>query len=264
MLDATIVIRCGNDDRVFRCLESIDSPAEVVVAFTGDKELSERIAKAGARCVPAPPANLSRVSNAGIDAASTDYVILTDSDTVFEPGCIERLRLALQSRKAARARLRFENGRGLSRIVAEARDYVNSLPLLYTPGIALRRDLLQDVGGFFFNDPVPFAVDADLNFRVQRANVQVAFLSDAWVRHTAIPLPQDLRAARRIGAGCKESMQYWNRSGAFGPVNRLTLKGVKPTLWPDLLRTKGPSVLGYQLLWDASYWLGFFGLGTLP
>lgn len=264
MEDVTVVIRCGNDDRVFRCLESVDSPAEIVVAFTGDRELSERITKAGARCVPTPPANLSRVSNAGIEAASSDCVILTDSDTVFEPGCIGKLRRALRTYKAARARLRFETGLGPSRIVAEARDYVNTLPLLYTPGIALRRDLLQEVGGFFFNDPVRFAVDADLNFRVQRARVPIAFLPDAWVRHTAIPVRQDLRAAHRIGAGCRVSMQYWSRNGGFGPVNRLTLKGVKPTALPDLFLTKGPLVLGYQLLWDASYWLGFFRQGDFP
>ena len=258
MLDATIVVRCGNDERVFRCLESVDSPAEIIVAFTGTKELSDRIAKTGARCVPAPPSNLSRVSNVGLDAAATDCLILTDSDTVFESRCIERLVSALTTRKAARASLRFEAGRGLSSIVAEARDYVNHLPLLYTPGIALRRDILPEIGGFFFNDPVPYAVDADLNFRVQRAHVPVAFLPDAWVRHTDVPIRQDLRAAHRIGIGCRVSMRYWNRNRGFGPVNRLTLKGVKPAHFPDLLRTKGPLVLGYQLVWDASYWSGFF------
>jgi hypothetical protein len=258
-MDATVVIRCGNDERVLQCVKSVDSPVEIVVAFTGDEALFEKIARTGVRCVRAPPSNLSRVSNIGIGAASTGHIILTDSDTVFEPGCVDKLLGALRTHTAARARLRFEAGRGLSRVVSEARDYVNRLPLLYTPGIAFRRDALWDVGGFFFNDPVPYAVDADLNLRVQRAKVSVAFLSDACVWHAPIPVRHDLRAARRIGAGCKVSMRYWNRDGSFGRVGRLTLKGVKPDLWPDLLRRKGLAVLGYQLLWDASYWWGFFG-----
>jgi glycosyltransferase involved in cell wall biosynthesis len=257
MRDLSVVIRCRNDPGVLQCIESIDLDAEVIVSFTGNDDLAARIREHGARCVRAPRSNLSRVSNTGFDATTHDKVILTDSDTVFEPMCVGKLRDALGTFRAARARLRFESSHGLSKLVAEARDYVNSFPLLYTPGIAVRKDLLPDVGGFLFNDPVPYAVDADLDFRVKRARVPVAYLTDAWLRHTVVSVRHDLRAAYRIGGGCRISMDHWNRNGSFGPLDRWTLKGVRPSSLPNLLREKGPWVLAYQLLWDSSFWLGF-------
>ena len=201
--DLSVVIRCWNDSSVLQCIDSIDLDVEVIVSFTGADDLAARIREHGARCVRAPRSNLSRVSNIGFNATTYDKVILTDSDTVFEPGCVGRLRDALGTFRAARARLRFEGDYGLSKIVAEARDYVNGLPLLYTPGIAVRKDLLPEVGGFLFNDPVPYAVDTDLDFRVKRARVPVAYLTDAWLRHTAVSVRHDLRAAYRIGGGCR-------------------------------------------------------------
>jgi glycosyltransferase involved in cell wall biosynthesis len=260
MTDLSIVIRCLNDPGVIPCIESIDLDAEVIVSYTGDDDLAARIREKGAQCILAPRSNLSRVSNTGFDATSFDKVILTDSDTVFEPGCVGKLRDALGRFRAARARLRFESDQGPSKIVADARDYVNGLPHLYTPGIAIRKDLLPLVGGFLFNEIVPYAVDADLDLRVRRARIPVAYLTDAWVRHSPISVRHDLRAAYRIGGGCRVSMEHWNRQGSVGPTNRWSLKGVKPSYLPDLLLEKGPWVLAYQLLWDSAFWMGFSGL----
>ena len=258
----SVVIRCGNDSRVLRCIRSVDTAAEIVVAFTGPSSLADQISSTGSIIVPVPSGNLSIVSNRGIEAAKGDRVVLTDSDTEFEPACIERLTSALARHKIARARLRFEHERGtFSRVVAEARDYVNGLPLVYTPGLAIRRDLIQDVGGFLFNNPVPYAVDADLDLRVKRAGVPVTFVKNAILRHAPIYLRHDIRAAHRIGRGCRISMEHWNRNGSLGEVNRLDLKGLKPNGLAGLLRRKGPAVLAYQLVWDASYWIGFLRQG---
>lgn len=258
MSAVSIVIRCGDDPSVLRCIDSIDTEAQVVVPFTGSESLAARIGQTGAICVPAPPSNLSRISNVGVAAATNERIIITDSDTWFGPGCIGRLSAALDKSKVARARLRFDGRGQIGQVVAEARDYVNSLPLVYTPGIAVRRDLLPDVGGFLFNDPVPYAVDADLNFRIQRSHVPVDFVDDAWVHHGPVTLRHDLRAAHRIGRGCRTSMDHWNRDRRFGSVDPLTLKGVKPVALPHLLRRKGPRVLFYQLLWDSAFWTGFW------
>ncbi len=259
MPDLSVVIRCGNDPNVLRCIASVDVQAEIVVAFTGSSQLAESIKKTGARCVPTPRGNLSQVSNMGFEAAKGSRVILTDSDTEFEPGCIQRLHRALETSKVARARIRFEvTGAGLgSRVAAEARDYVNSLPVVFTPGIAVRRDLVSDVGGILFNDPVPYAVDADLDLRIKRAHVPVAFVQDAWVRHSAIPLRHDVRAAYRIGAGCRVSIDHWNRDGRFGQLAFNELKAVRFRHLSDLLRRKGPATLAYQTVWDCAYWFGY-------
>ena len=259
MPDLSIVIRCGNDPNVLRCIASVDVQADIVVAFTGSSQLAEAIKERGARCVPTPRGNLSLVSNMGFQAAKESRVILTDSDTEFEPECIQRLHRALETSKVARARIRFEvTGAGLgSRVAAEARDYVNSLPVVFTPGIAVRRDLLADVGGILFNDPVPYAVDADLDLRIKRAHVAVAFVQDAWVRHIAISVRHDVRAAYRIGRGCRVSIDHWNRDGRFGRLAYNELKAVRLAHLPDLLRKKGSATLVYQAIWDCAYWLGY-------
>jgi len=245
---------------VLRCIASVDIEADVIVAFTGAEELAGRIEMARARCVFAPRGNLSRVSNVGFAAARAPNVLLTDSDTTFERGCIALLLRSLKSVKVARARLIFETEPGFicSKAIAGARDFVNSLPFVFTPGIAVRKDLLSDIGGFLFNDPVPYAVDADLDLRIRRAGVPVAFVPEARIRHAPVLLRQDIRAALRIGMGCRVSITHWNRDGRFGSLPDNAVKAVRPRHLPDMVRRKGMAVLAYQCAWDAAYWMGYY------
>ncbi len=261
----SVVIRCRNDPSVLDCIHSIDTDAEIIVAYTGSPSLEGQIKECGAKSIPAPFGNLSKVSNAGFQAASCDKIVFTDSDTRFGPGCLGKLTVALEDYKIARAKLLFHDTQPpTQRMIANARDYVNRLPLTYTPGLAVRRDLLPEIGGFLFNDIVPFAVDADLNFRVVKAGAKTAFVSDAWLQHGSISLRHDIRAAYRIGDGCACSIDYWNNLGTYGHLGNFTLKGVPPSLLPDLLRSKGIATLAYQLFWDAAYWLGFLRRKSSP
>ncbi len=255
-----MVIRCNSDERVFRCIESIDEEADVVVAIGENPILQERLHARDVRYCVVPKGNLSIASNAGFDLASSQKVIVTDSDTVFERGCVRLLARALDDYKVARARLVFRSSPEIpfSDIVGEARDYVNSLPVVYTPGVAVRRDLLRDIGGFLFDDPVPFAVDADLNHRIQAAGIPVAYLKDAILYHDAESLFHDIKAAYRIGRGCRISaVQLSNSTPSQNPrtVQR-RLKGVKVGQLLDVANKKGPSVFAYQLLWDSIFHMG--------
>lgn len=259
MSDLSIVIRCWNDPQVFRCIASVDCRSEIVVSFTGGSGLADRIRDAGAVCVLAPRGNLSQVSNTGFDATHGDRVIITDSDTQFEPGCIARLTSALESDKIARARLRFmTEGAGIgSRVVASARDFTYSLPVVFTPGVAIRREVLSELEGRLFNDTVPYAVDAELDFRIKRWKIPTVYVHDAWIRHVPISIRHDLYAAHRIGRGCKTSIDHWNRDGRFGHLQDDALKAVRPEHFPRILREKGLVTLAYQTIWDRAYWLGF-------
>lgn len=267
MADTSVVIRCGGNPEVLRCIASVDSPAEVVVAYSGPPDLAQRIQDAGARVVEVPRGNLSVVSNRGYQACRGLKVIFTDSDTRFGPRCVARLDEALETVPVARAQLRFDADVGrTTRVVARAREFVNNLPLAFTPGLGLRRDIIPTIGGVVFNDPVPYAVDADLDMRLKRRGVRVAFLRDAWLTHSPVSLRHDVRAGYRIGRGCRRSMDLWNRAGTFGHLDKWSLKGVKPTALPELLRREGAVVLAYQVLWDAVYWVGFYreGNGASP
>ena len=87
-----------------------------------------------------PPGNLSVVSNVGIDAARHDLVFLTDSDTLLCSGCLEAVHSGLQRAPFVNARIEFaHDGTRASRLVSEARDFVNSKDLAFTPGLGLDR-----------------------------------------------------------------------------------------------------------------------------
>ena len=254
----SVVIRCKNDPRVFDCISSIDIPAEVVVSYSGQSDLKSKIEQTGAICVNAPYNNLSVVSNIGLNTATGDLLVLTDSDTLFEPGCLRKLIQELKRTEIVKAKTRFLSvpGNIISETIAAARDYVNSLPVVYTPGIALRKDVIEKIQGFFFNEVVPFAVDADLNFRVKYSDVSVSFLDNAYIRHLPVDIKDDFRAAFRIGKGCEKSIRYWNMKGALGHLRSSELKGVKISMLPDLAKKKGIFALLYQIVWDLLYWLG--------
>ncbi len=259
-MDLSVVIRCGDDWRVFDCIESIDEPVEIIVALSENPDLQKELESRAIRYCVTPRRNLSLTSNMGIENASFEKVVITDSDTVFEPGCIRDLYHTLDEYPIVRARLRFASGQSgiMSRIVAEARDYVNSLRLVYTPGVAIKKDVVADLGGFVFNDIVPYAVDADLNYRIQASKTRVKFADKAVLNHCAESYRHDLKAAYRIGKGCAISFLSLRKIPEFSAIRWNDLKGVRLGRLPDVLIRKGALVLAYQIIWDYCYWLGYF------
>lgn|GEM_PF-3239283 len=259
--EASVVIRCNNDERVFQCISSIDADVEIVVVMNENPDLQQRLEKLGVTCCMSPPGNLSIVSNIGFDAATSDKVIITDSDTTFGKNCIHELIKGLDTYNVVRAPLRFPiNSHPFSREISAARDYVNSLPVVYTPGIGVTKRLPGLIRGFLFDNAIPFAVDANLSYRVYKERIPVLFLRDAWIVHSAEDLRHDLHAAQRIGAGNKKSVENLH---ALYPTERKRdikkrLKGVKLRQYPDVLLTRGARVLGYQILWDIHYYAGFY------
>ncbi|MHA1448415.1 MAG: glycosyltransferase [Candidatus Hodarchaeales archaeon] len=262
-MDISIVIRCCDDERVFRCIESIDEDVEIIISLCENEVIQKKIEEMKIKYCIIPRGNLSITSNAGFKIASHQKVFITDSDTLFKKNCIRETFINLDKYKIVRARIIFQyNTRNpISKIIAEARDYVNSLPVVYTPGIGVHKDLLDKIGGFLFNDPVPFAVDADLTFRVKEANIPVKYLDSACIYHSSVDIYHDLKAAFRIGKGCAISailLNKMNKNSKSYRKIRYDLKGVKVTDYPDIVRKKGPLVMLYQIIWDLFFYLGEF------
>ncbi len=257
----SVIIRCKEDKRVFDCIESIDQDVAIIVVLGENDSLKNQLEQMNISCYVSPPGNLSLVSNIGFLAAKTEKVIITDSDTVFYPGCIRKINEALDKYKVARAKLIFKSCKKviLSKQVSEARNFVNSLPVVYTPGVGLRKDILPDVGGFLFNENVPFAVDADLDYRIKMACLDIAFLNDALVQHDCEKLKHDLKAARRIGRGCRKSAETLGHIYVNTNVNSIGkyMKGVKTRHYPSIIKDKGISVFLYQLIWDCNFYFGY-------
>lgn len=260
-MELSVVIRCKDDERVFDCIESVDEDVEIIVVLNQNDTLKDRLEQMGIVCCVSPPGNLSTVSNIGFSAARNDKVIITDSDTIFNSGSIEKMNDSLNNYKVVRAKLKFKscNSIPFSKIISEARDFVNSLPLVYTPGIGVRRDILPEIGGFLFNENVPFAVDADLNYRINEIDLDVKFLNDAVIQHDSEGIKHDLKAAIRIGRGCRRSAETLGTIYLHTNVRSIGkyLKGVKLHHYPLIIKNKGFKVLLYQIIWDSHFYIGY-------
>ncbi len=259
-LDISVVIRCSNDPHVFKCIESIDENVEIIVSLTKNLGIQKKLEKMGIKYCITPIGNLSITSNAGFKVASYNKVIITDSDTYFEKDCIRKLYNALDKYKCARVNLEtlYSSSIRGSKIAGKGISYVFSLPLAFTPGIAIRKDILPDVGGFLFNDPVAFAVDADLNYRIRRAQIPVKFPKEAYLYHLPASMKHGLKAAYRIGIGVRTSVERLH--GMLGDSKhklRKSLKAVKPSALYRILRKEGFAFTLYQVIWDFFYYLGY-------
>ena len=259
-MDISVVIRCGDDNRVFKCIDSIDEDVEVIVSLSENPKLEKKLENKGIKYCLSPRKNLSKTSNIGFEFASYEKVIITDSDTVFEKGCIKKLYDALDNYKVACAGIKFLSAPQIpfSNIVAESRDYVNSLPLFFTPGIALKKNVLLEIGGFLFDDNVPYAVDANLDYRVKKAGLPVAWMTnDAYICHAPESIKHDLKAAFRIGMGCRVGVERLRTFDQYSDTKWDALKGVKLNSVIDVFQKKGTFVGFYQMLWDIFHIAGY-------
>jgi GT2 family glycosyltransferase len=189
--------------------------------------------------------------------------LITDSDTIFERGCIGKVHSSLEKHKVVRMKLSFKESKDVlfSRVVASARDYVNSKELAFTPGLAIRKEVAEDIGGFIFNNDVPFAVDADLNYRIRKNGVEVCYLSDAIILHDAETLIHDLKAAKRIGKGVAISSVSLSKVFETDDTTntiRKSMKAVKRSDYFEIVKLKGVATVIYQVIWDIAYCIGSF------
>lgn len=262
-MDMTLVIRCGSDPKVFDCISSVDEDVEILVSTIPDPEFEDRLREAGASVCTSPPGNLSVASNVGIASATNDRVFLTDSDTVLAKGCLSTVYGLLNEYPVVCARIEFEDdGTRRSRKVAAARSFVNSKELAFTPGLGFDRRISDSIGGYMFDDGVPFAVDANLDFRLKHNGIPVSYGSDAAISHSVESVRHDMVAARRIGAGVQkgaESLKTMYPEVPFKNIRR-SLKAVHWRDYPAIIARHGLGTAIYQARWDLNFYIGRTGL----
>ena len=114
------------------------------------------------------------------------------------------------------------------------------------------------MGGYFFDEEVPFAVDANLDYRIRRNGVPVVHDSGARIVHGIETVEHDMVAARRIGAGVRAGARSLARMYPDTSERRIghDLKAVHTGDYPDILRTKAMGVLLYQMRWDLNFHIG--------
>ena len=262
-MDMTLVVRCGSDPKVFDCISSVDEDVEILVSSIPDPDFEDRLRESGVNVCTSPSGNLSVASNTGIMSASFDKVFLTDSDTILAKGCLSTVYELLDEYPVVCARIVFEDdGTRLSRRVADARSFVNSKKLAFTPGLGFDRRVAGSIGGYMFDDDVPFAVDANLDFRLKHNGSPVSYGSTATIQHSMESVRHDMVAARRIGAGVQkgaERLEIMYPDVPFKEIRR-SLKAVHWNDYPTIISQYGLGTALYQAVWDLNFYIGRAGL----
>lgn len=260
--DITVVIASSEDESVFECIESVNGEAAIAVSLTPYAPIETRLSKMGIPFVVVPRGNLGVTFNAGIELAITNKVIVMTDDAAFKPEAIEKLAQGLEQYDACKARLSFQydDVHPLSRVVASARDFINSSPTrVFTPGLAIRKGIKDQMGGHFFNEQVRWAEDAEFSYRFHKSGLRFGYIEDAVVTHPAVSVRHDLKGAFLIGLSKRRSVDLGLRQGDedMMPTFRRILSGETLARRIRLVKQKDVATLLYMLIWDGFYNFGY-------
>lgn len=212
-------------------LEAYAEPTEVVLcdASTGTDATAVAAAaeRHGARLVRSPR-GVARQRNAGVAASSAPLLWFVDSDCLAEVGALQALadRLAADAGAAGAAgRLELHGPRSAWLDAAVATGVVASfdgfgarpgdrLPWAVTANLLLRRDRLDEVGGF--GPSLPAGEDVDLGLRLDQALV---WAPEALVLHRTETWDRGPDALRRFLAyGAADAHLLRRHPGLRGPL----------------------------------------------
>jgi glycosyltransferase involved in cell wall biosynthesis len=235
--DLTIIVPVKDDHLIKRCLASIDVVCPILVVLNGaTKEFSIWLHGVvrnypEAEVVEISEPGLGRAYNVGIESCRTEYVLLMDSDCVFLPGCIDRLRRNQNRALLSKGYVSFEDSGYWSAIVAKHRTYnTSSFINAFSPPLMLSRSGIRLMLGHFFDADLTWSEDFEFDRRVRQKGIAIHRDRQAVVSHPPISPLKDLRSAINYGKG-------------YG-------QGIKKGLFPEPKMLKGRMLLRqYLRLW---------------
>lgn len=208
----TVVIPVCDDPLIFRCLASIDVRCPVIVSANGSPpwflDALRKYAEATPRItvLSTTDKGIGRAYNHAIDRVGTPWIILMDSDCVFEPGAVAHLMSKSADADLVKGRVCFESRDAGSRLVAGARRLTED-PVLtrkvsaYSPPLLYRTDVVDRMGGYHFDSRLAWREDRDFELRRRRAGIPVCPAPKAVIWHKPLGLRDDLRSVWAYGAG---------------------------------------------------------------
>ena len=195
----SVVIPARNAEATLAdCLDALlagDYPEErreVVVVDNGSTDGTAPLAGArSVRCVLEPRPGVSHARNRGVAESESEIVAFLDADCIPEPGWLGELVRPFEDPTVGAVAGRLEHApattaaeRQAARMLGDWQSFaVNSVPpYVVTANAALRREILERVGGF---DPrLTRAQDVELGFRLNALpGFRIAYSSGAVARH---------------------------------------------------------------------------------
>lgn len=205
--DAIVVADGGSDDGTLELvlgeleLGRASSESTLELGRAGSSEP----ARGSLRLISAPRGRGVQLA-AGARALGTDVLLFLHADSLPEPGALAALRAAFADPAvgATAMRQRIDRAGAFYRCVETCADLRARLGVVYgDSGLALRRALYDDIGGF---RPLPVFEDVDLSRRL-RVRTRVRFVGPARLRVSA-------RRWEREGA-LRCTLRNWMLSVAF-------------------------------------------------
>ncbi len=255
-MNITIIIPVATDNRIKKCITSIDEDCEILVVANGatreimsllnslKEELGDKI-----NVLEISERNLGLARDLGIKNAKNDKVILMDSDCIFEKGTINLLYRGLEDHKVAKGRVIFLSDDFFSNIIKKVREYTTSDRITaYAPLLALKKEIINDIDGYYFDHDIHWVDDAELDLRIRKYGIKINYIPKAIIYHHSLKLFDDLCSAFRYG--------YGKRIG----VRKGIMEGVG-AFWgdiPNVVKEKGFFASIYLILWNIAYCCGFF------
>lgn len=249
-MEIGVIIPVADDIRLKDCLASIDEDVEVVISLNGTTSAVRKIAEdSGKVCCEISERNLGAALDEGIKTAKSARVILMDSDCTFNPGTIRLLFNGLDDYKLAKGRVLFKSVDYTSRVIAKAREYTTSdVVNAYNPPLALRKNILGDVGGYFYDRDIHWVEDSDFDNRVKKFGVKINYLPNATINHPPLSLFSDLRSGFRYGIGKRIGVE----KGLLNGIGNFMCNE------SDIWKKKGFDTATYMFFWNFSYTFGYF------
>jgi hypothetical protein len=250
----SILIRCSDDYRVLDCIASIKSTSPkspIIVSMTPNKRLQESIISVGVTYCIVPKHNAAITNNKGLELVKTDKVIITDADTLFEKEAINLLDKALGKYDVVKPRLVFRPETNFSYFspVANLRTFFNDNDKkMYIPGLAFNLSIKSKIGGYFFDEQIPWGEDSDFSDRVERRGLKTKVIEASILYHPSVDMLHDLADAFLIGLK-KKDKEFINKN--------IISKRIK---FFKKLASKG---YGFPTLVYGFVWYLFFDLGRL-
>lgn len=260
-LPISIVIPCSNDVLVERCIRSIDEDVEIVVSLNNPSQKVKNILKKfpDVVTVETKKRGIALAYNNGISKAKNDWILLMDSDCIFEKRAIRRMWELASNFKVIKGRIVFLSSSFSSKIISNLREYTTCDTVnAYSPPLLFDKEIITKIG-YYFHPNLVWSEDADFNNRVQRAGIKIGFASEGKIYHKSLTLKEDLRSAFYYGAG----RQIGKEIGVYKPHSvKSFLKNIILSFvnsYQILIRKRSILVSGYYFfLWNISFRLGTF------
>jgi GT2 family glycosyltransferase len=260
--DTTVVIASSEDPAVFKCIDSVNGEAKIVVSLTPSEEIERCLVRYKIPHVVVPRGNLGITFNAGIELAETEKVIVMTDDSTFDSGAIGELSQGLNHFDACKARIIFayNKAKPLTKLVSDVRDFINLSPTrVYTPGLAINKNIKERMGGYFFSDKVRWGEDAEFSYRFHKKGLQFGYIPQATVNHPSVSVTHDLRGAFLIGLSKRRSVELGLREGNedYIPTIKRIISGETFQKLTKILTEKGIASMFYMIVWNVAYNYGY-------